>query len=202
MCDTVEELAVQPSHLVFSSFSRPVVAVLWIVTFGAAAWRSDDPVSRAVWGTFPAGPRPMYDMTSITGECCGHGRDQLAYNLEFAFFHEAQSQTFAAVELTPATVVIVARGALWYLDAPLDPVTRRRTMAWENVLLPRYLDDAMLARTDPPPVDVLVLAMPNILFHPRSPAWARYEVVEQAEVAAFGHAMQAFRLRRRDDTSR
>jgi len=28
VCDTVEELAVQPSHLVFSSFSRPVVAVL------------------------------------------------------------------------------------------------------------------------------------------------------------------------------
>jgi hypothetical protein len=144
----------------------------------------------------------MYDMTSITGECCGHGRDQLAYNLEFAFFHEAQSRTFAAVELTPATVVVVAQGALWYLDAPLDPVTRRRTMAWENVLLPPYLDDAILARTDPPPVDVLVLAMPNILFRPRSPAWARYEVVEQAEVVAFGHAMQAFRLRRRDDTSR
>ena len=28
MCDTVEALAVQPSQLVFSSFSRPVLAVL------------------------------------------------------------------------------------------------------------------------------------------------------------------------------
>jgi len=181
---------------------RPVVTAVWIVTFGAAAWRSVDPVSRMVWGTFPVGPRPMYHMTSVTGECCGRGRDQLAYNLEFAFFHEAQNRIFAAVSPTPETVVIVPQGALWFLGAPLDPATRRRTMAWENVLLPRYLDDATLARTDPLPPEILVLAMPNLPFRPGSPVWARYEVVEQAEVAAFGHAMHAFRLRRRDDTKR
>lgn len=181
---------------------RPAVAAVWILAFGVAAWRSADPVSRTLWGTFPVGPRPLYSMTSMTGECCGHGRDQLAYNLEFAFFHEAQNRIFAAVDLTPETVVIVSRQSLWFLDAPLDPATRRRTMAWEQVLRPRYLDDAALARMDPLPSEVLVLAMPNIPVRPESPVWARYEVVEQAEAAAFGHTMRAFRLHRRNETRR
>lgn len=34
-------------------------------------------------GTFDFGTHKMLKMTSLTGECCGYGRDQLVYNLEF-----------------------------------------------------------------------------------------------------------------------
>src|SRR5215218_5841655 len=48
-----------------------------------SAVRTVDPVSRGLWGTWQMGERSLLSVTSLTGECCGHGRDQLAYNLEF-----------------------------------------------------------------------------------------------------------------------
>jgi hypothetical protein len=46
--------------------------------------RTVDPLSKYFFSSFPFGERELLAMTARTGECCGTGRDQLVYNLEFA----------------------------------------------------------------------------------------------------------------------
>jgi hypothetical protein len=72
-------------------------AVLTLVS----AVRTVDPVSRSLYGTFAVGDHRMLRMTSITGECCGFGRDQLVYNLEFAWLQRALRAALTSV--VPAT---------------------------------------------------------------------------------------------------
>jgi hypothetical protein len=79
------------------SVRRAVLAVAAALTLVSAV-RTIDPVSRGLFGTFTVGERSMLRMTSITGECCGYGRDQLVYNLEFAWLQRAMQNAvrFAA----------------------------------------------------------------------------------------------------------
>jgi hypothetical protein len=56
--------------------------------FALSSFRTVDPVSMATTGTFDFGTHKMLKMTALTGECCGHGRDQLVYNLEFLQFQK------------------------------------------------------------------------------------------------------------------
>ena len=61
---------------------RAIALGVLAALFFASCLRTIDPISRAAMGTFPFGEHPLLDMTRKTGECCGHGRDQLGYNLE------------------------------------------------------------------------------------------------------------------------
>lgn len=65
------------------------IIVLAIVTglFLISNIRTIDPLSKKVYGTFQFGKHEMLNTTSITKECCGYGRDQLVYNLEFTHIH-------------------------------------------------------------------------------------------------------------------
>lgn len=68
---------------------RIVIFILSIIVivFFISCFRTVDPVSRKIYGTFKFGNHDILDMTSITGECCGYGRDQLVYNLEYTHLH-------------------------------------------------------------------------------------------------------------------
>ena len=70
----LRELLPRPARLA-------VLAALAGLFFGSAL-RTLDPVSRAALGTVAFGRHEVLDMTSLTGECCGHGRDQYGYNLQ------------------------------------------------------------------------------------------------------------------------
>ena len=75
-----------------------------------SAVRTVDPVSRSLYGTFAVGEHRMLRMTSITGECCGYGRDQLVYNLEFAWLQRAARMALTSVApaaSSPADSVMV-----------------------------------------------------------------------------------------------
>ena len=89
---------------------RTVLVAAGALTLVSAV-RTVDPVSRSLYGTFAVGEHRMLRMTSITGECCGYGRDQLVYNLEFASLQRAVRMALTsvapAVSSTADSVVVV-----------------------------------------------------------------------------------------------
>ena len=112
--------------------------------FAWASFRSADPVSRAVYGTFSIGEREMYRMASISGEYKGPGRDELVYNLEFTGYHSAQNALYRVLHPTDSTSIATAQEARREVFSPLDPVTLRRTLRSGAVIRPRYWDEATL----------------------------------------------------------
>jgi hypothetical protein len=129
--------------------------------FLVATFRSTDPVSRAVYGTYSIGEREMYRMASITGEFSGPGRDQLVYNLEFTGYHHAQNTLFRMLRPTDSTVFVTARLTRWNIWSQLDARTWRRTLARDQVVVPRYYDEVDLAAMANRPLDVWYLDFSN-----------------------------------------
>jgi len=116
-----------------------------------SAVRTVDPVSRAIWGTFPVGDRALLSITSLRNECCGHGRDQLVYNLEFTQFASLQDALYERIKPSDSTVLVVPPEGNWFTVESLDSATHRRTMRAEGTVRPRVIQapdayDLMAAR--------------------------------------------------------
>ena len=124
---------------------REAALAVMVVLFALAAYRSVDPVSRAVYGTFDTGVRRMYCMSSITREFEGPGRDQLVYNLEFTGYHHVQDAFFAKIAPTDSTVIGTPRHVRWNIWAQLDRTTFARTMRRDRVFAPTYADEVDIA---------------------------------------------------------
>jgi hypothetical protein len=174
------------------------MTALAIITglFGFAAFRSADPLSRVVYGTFPIGERVMYRMSSITGEGSGPGRDQLVYNLEFTGFHHVQNALFRNIQPNAQTVIATARLTNWELFSPLDSGTFERTLSPGHSFEPRYLDEVTVAAAADHPENVWFLEFSN---HPEpdgamASLSRRYQEVELFRVHARGHAVTAHHL--------
>lgn len=130
-----------------------VIGALFVVSI----YRSDDPASRAVYGTFSIGQRDMYRMSSITREYAGPGRDELVYNLQFTGYHYVQNALFHALKPTDSTAFATARVARWNIWSQLDPLTYDRTLHQDGVTVPRYWDDFDLLASPQRPRDVWFL---------------------------------------------
>jgi hypothetical protein len=93
--------------------------------------RTVDPVSLHLFGRFRFGRHDLLAMTALTGECCGFGRDQLTYNLEFTRFGTLQDELWPRL-LPDRHVVGANHQADWYLFGRLDEATLRRTLRKEG----------------------------------------------------------------------
>jgi hypothetical protein len=129
-----------------SSRVRTGALAVIVALFAFAAFRSADPVSRDVYGTFSIGEREMYRMASITGEYAGPGRDELVYNLEFTGYHDVQNALFRRLHPGDSTVIIAPSLVRWSLWSRLDSLSYERTMREERSFLPRYGDEASIGR--------------------------------------------------------
>jgi hypothetical protein len=118
---------------------RSSVLALLVVLFGVSAVRTIDPVSRALWGTFTFGERSMLIITSLTGECCGAGRDQLVYNLEFTRFDQLTSDATEQIRPDDSTTIVLPLFGNWFTVGQLDAATRRRTLARTGIVSPRVV---------------------------------------------------------------
>ena len=115
---------------------REVVLAAMALLLAASATRTIDPVSRRLWGTFRFGDHELLHVTSITGECCGYGRDQLAYNLQFTGVAEVQDALYRRIRPSDSTVFVMHDRANLYTVGPLDPRTHRRTLRRVGVVEP------------------------------------------------------------------
>lgn len=120
---------------------RRAALVAVVGLFVLASYRSIDPLSRAVYGTFDTGVRRMYRMTSLTGEFEGPGRDQLVYNLEFTGYHDVQNVLYAQLKPTTSTVIGTPRHVRWNIWTQLNAATFERSMRRTSVVVPTYADE-------------------------------------------------------------
>ncbi len=140
---------------------RRVALVVFGVVLAASNRRTIDPVSRAIFGTFRFGDHAMLRMTSITGECCGYGRDQLVYSPEFTRLAQLQDVAYGAERPGPDRRLASDTRASWYMIGPLDRETReRRATAGPGAFTMDLLDADRVERGERPPL-VLWLAFPN-----------------------------------------
>ena len=139
---------------------RTIVTGALAAGFAISTVFTADPVSRALYGTFALGDRSLLNLTRITHECCGTGRDQLVYNLQFTKLSDLMSDAMVAVRADDSTTVFVPHDMLWETLGKLDATTRRRTLRRDNTVWPPLLEPDSLA-TRPTPSRAVFLALPN-----------------------------------------
>lgn len=93
-----------------------------------STYRTVDPVSKLVFGTFSFGDHAMLRMTSFTGECCGRGRDQLQYNLQFTQFAYLTDMALKDIEATDDSWIAMSSLADWQTIGPIDATTHQRVL--------------------------------------------------------------------------
>jgi hypothetical protein len=118
---------------------RSAIFAALVLLFGVSALYTVDPVSRTLWGTFTPGDRSMLYTTSITGECCGAGRDQLVYNLEFTRFDDLTSDATEAVRADDSTTIVLPMLGDWHTVGQVDATTHRRTLASTGIAKPKVI---------------------------------------------------------------
>lgn len=123
--------------------------------------RTVDPVSRTLFGTFAFGDHSMLRMTSITHECCGAGRDQLVYNLEFTELEALTGDALASIAPRDSALVVLPDSTNWYVAMRLDPVTRRRTVERRAALVPAVFEYDQLDSLPALPPSASYVALPN-----------------------------------------
>lgn len=133
------------------------------LVFSLSIWRTTDPVSRAIFGTFEFGDHEMLRMTSLTGECCGYGRDQLVYSLEFAQFHYVMDQMLPALTAAPRPPAVVWPGVNWNLFGPVDRSSGRRTLRRTGTFRFEAISSIPLVRGQLHLDRLLLLEFPNFV---------------------------------------
>ena len=108
--------------------SRQALLGAYAILLFVSALRTVDPVSRWVYGTFDFGERQMLRITSITGECCAYGRDQLVYNLEFTELEGLLNAAMRTLAPPASTLIMLPDSTDWYIVPRLDGRTNRRTI--------------------------------------------------------------------------
>ncbi len=132
------------------------------VTQALSMWQTVDPLSRALFGTFAFGTNPILEMVSPTGECCGHGRDQLVYNLQFTHFATIQDAVFRRVPPNETTTFAISGVADWHLQGQIQRGTLRRTLRTTNVIDPPLFTLPQLVHGTALPAHLYFVAYPNV----------------------------------------
>src|SRR3989344_1413513 len=118
------------------SFVRRIFLLLITAVFLYTNFRTTDPVSKKIYGTFKFGKHDLLKMTSITDECCGFGRDQIMYNLEYLKITEILDEIISDLRLKPDTAIAYQPlVGLWGIDR-IDKNTYKRTYSGENSFKP------------------------------------------------------------------
>ena len=86
-----------------------LLAVTLVLIFASNFW-TFDPLSKKAYGTFRFGSREMINMTRTTGECCGYGRDQLVYNLQYTRLDSVMTKIFQHLKPRASEVYLAHSG--------------------------------------------------------------------------------------------
>ena len=174
---------------------RRIALGVYAVALAVSAVRTVDPVSRAVWGTFPFGSHRMLDMTSITGECCGAGRDQLVYSLEFTRFHDLTDSVLVAMMRDTATVLALPSRMHYHAVGRVDTTTWRRTLRREGAFEATVMAGPVMLTLDTLPRSVIYIDMPNAKDPMTLGLLSRlYSIGPAQRFAVDGYALSAYPL--------
>jgi hypothetical protein len=129
--------------LLFTFRSPRVIAVLGcLLLLGEVVgiYDSVDPVSRRIYGSAPFGSHALYNMVEPAGDsCCGVGRDQSVYNVEFRMLSLLQEKAYRELRPTKNTTIAASWMAWRGFNDRLDPITFAPTYT-RPFLRPRYVN--------------------------------------------------------------
>jgi len=175
--------------------ARRVALGTYAVLLAVSALRTIDPLSRALWGTFAFGSHRMLDMTSITGECCGAGRDQLVYSLEFTRFHDLTDSVLVAMMRDTATVIALPSRMRYHAVGRVDTTTWRRTLRREGAVEATVMAGPLILTLDTLPRSAIYIDLPNAKDPMTLGLLARlYAIGLGQRFEADGYAVSAYRL--------
>lgn len=170
----------------------------YVALLAVSVVRTVDPVSKRLWGTFAFGSHRMLDMTRITGECCGAGRDQLTYSLEFTRLHEVTDSVLTTLMRDTTTVVALPSDMAYHAIGRLDRTTWKRTLRRNGAFEPVVMTGPIDVRTEAPR-SLLYIAVPNAK---DSTALTRlasvYHVGPERRFQSDGYALSAYQLYRKN----
>lgn len=160
----------------------------------ASDFRTIDPVSRQLWGTFSFGRHELLKLTSWNNECCGYARDQLVYNLEYLKLHEIQNTIFADLRPTTMTTFLAHPQADFFLAGAVTP-EGNRTLRLRDTLRVHYLAINDLDRRRVKPDLVYFVAFPNFDNGPDLQRLRRtYSVASVKSYERSGYAIQVYTM--------
>ncbi len=167
---------------------------LWAGLLLTASRSSADPVMTAVAGRFSTGSGTMYDMTRVSRECCGRGRDQLVYNLQYTDFARAMDSAMVRISAGRGVVVTMSKYAHWHAVTPVDAVSSRRALVG-GVDVPLQYSES-LASGEESVAHSWLIEWP-ITGSVRESLTGRYEIRDAGTVSSGGVTLRLAELTRR-----
>ena len=180
---------------------RVCILALIVVLFQLSSFRTIDPVSKRVYGSFKFGTHDILQMTSITNECCGRGRDQLVYNLEFTYFDTLTEQLLVDLRPTAAFPIVMANFSVWHYIEWITNDTKfsRSALPGEHAISAPVFSAGQLDNRRGPelPQRVIWVDLPNIHGDLEFKSLlGRYKVVEEKSYERSGYQLKAKILER------
>ena len=147
-----------------NKYARSGMTLIYLAIFIPSLYRTLDPVSMKLFGTFDFGKHKMIKMTSLTNEeDSGFGRDQLVYNLQFMQFHYMQDYVYERMRPGPSTVMICKFGFNCF-GSPLRRDNYKKTVSEDAKIIfwPKYDSVEMFLDKDKDAKEVYYFEFPNM----------------------------------------
>lgn len=157
---------------------RRIILTVIVILFFLTNFRTFDPISKRIYGTFKFGNHEMLNLTSITGECCGYGRDQLVYNMQYTNFHYLLNTIFEDIKPDKDTAIAYNRLMGPMVLARLDNETYHRTIKTTGSFIPYNVSWTFAKESDSPQV-IYFIEFLNIDNREALSFWGQYYDVKQ-----------------------
>jgi hypothetical protein len=136
-----------------------IIAVVLVLQC-VSSFRTIDPVSKSVMGTFKFGSHEMLGMTSFKGGSGFYGRDQLVYNFEFTEIHYLTEKIYQTVGTDK--LFVAAPYSTWTnAFTSINKETGRRMMYGEGLINARWAFSDTLIKKRLFPEEIYYIAYPN-----------------------------------------
>lgn len=169
----------------------------------SALSQSNDPLSKLAYGTFRFGNQTLYSMAPAAEDgCCGHGRDQLVYNLQHQALRLIVEKAFATIRpsstdtlIADQTMFINVSDKLWAsFPRGIDPVSFRFSER-ASALHPIFTNPESLLQGTILPQSAYFFEFPNIDNEAaRRVILKKYDVSETYDILLGNYAMTVLRL--------
>ena len=113
---------------------RRFLLIFIVVIFFFSNFFTFDPLSKKLFGTFKFGKHEILNMTSTSGECCGYGRDQLVYNLQYTQLHYILNEILMNIKPNNKTAIVYHPLEGTYILPRIDRTSFKRSVKLENTI--------------------------------------------------------------------
>lgn len=181
--------------------SKLILLFIFIVSF-IQTFKTIDPVSQFIFGTFNFGNHKMLTMISHVNECCGiAGKDQLSYNAEFTVIHRLINKLYQEIRLSPDLPLIIGNLDAAELFISADMHALNRTLKTQGIIVPTvYIsNDLQFFKGDELPKQAIFVYLPwsDILSEEYSRISKFYNPTEAKIIEYQGYQISYYRLIRK-----